>query len=152
METAVKITAYLSPIVVTALLYAFSYEIDTEQFLTITVQLVWGILFALGGAIVFLSKFSFTTTSTDIFRRNTTNFVKSISFPLVIYTLSFIFISIFYPARQFLKESFKLSEVTYIALRSFADSLLTGLILIPAIGSIFVGMWCIFLAIKHESK
>lgn len=137
----------------TKILFHNGFQVETGNMLSLLLQLVWGVMIALGGGIVFLSKFKFSNG--DLQQKTwarVTIGVQNFALPLLLHTLVFIFLSILYPLRNFLKLKFAISEPVYIQMGSLADSALFSLMVTPSIGSLIVGFWCIYLALNHRTN
>ena len=141
------------PIAGTAILVKQGYNVDTGKMLELTLQLVWGILVSLSGGIIYLSKFKFrANNSIHEFRKRMSLGIQIVSLPMVLHTLLFVFVTLAYTSREFLKEKFSLSPETFLCVRTFGDSLLISLIVVPAFFSIIVGTWCMYMAVYHEKE
>lgn len=141
------------PLIISVILYLLKMEMNTGEFLSLTLQIVWGIMISLGGSVIYLTKFKFKdNNSKHVFRKIVTDYMKWLCFPLIIQTLIFIFIAIFYPLREFLSNRLSINTSLYQKLAIAIDSFLVGLISIPSVFSILIGLWCIYLAIYHENE
>ena len=143
----------IAPILIGTVLNYFDFNIDTGVFLSLSLQLVWGIMFALGGGLVYLAKFKFSEKEiAGKYQKIITKNIQKLCFPLILQTLFFILLSLFYPARLFIKNCLKISDQSYTSLSTLSDSGLMSLILIPSLFSILVGLWCIYLAVYNTQS
>ena len=55
---SIHVIAFAIPFVLGAVLYFLGFSTNSEKVLTLFLPIVWSIMFALGGAIVFLVKYS----------------------------------------------------------------------------------------------
>lgn len=139
------------PAIITIFLFKNNFELKTNDFLTLLLQLVWGIMVSLGGSILFLNNYDFNMEiGTHKVRKEISDRIQAISLILIFHTLIFILISVFYPIRIYLKEKFHISGQDYLNIARVSDCALFSLILIPAIAAIAVGIWCLYIAIYHK--
>lgn len=139
------------PFAIALALYTNDFNINTKEFLDLTLQLVWGIMVALGGGVVYLSKFNFSNNNTEhTWQKKIIKETQKICYPLLLQTLIFVFLSIIYTSKSYSTKAFGLENESYKNAAIFFDSVLMSLIITPAIFSIAVGMVCIYMAVHHE--
>ncbi len=138
------------PLLIASPLAYFKFYFNTSEFLGLTVQLIWGILFSLGGGLVYLSNIKYDLTNVNhIYRKAGSDKIQSLCFPLIIHTLCFIGICLVFPAREIFIKNLQTSR--YVAMADLADSLFFGFMVVPSIASILVGAWCVYMALYHKA-
>ncbi|MBL7542585.1 MAG: hypothetical protein JNL11_02160 [Bdellovibrionaceae bacterium] len=147
MKNKFVVFIFIAPFLLWLLLWSIDFEIDTSVFLSMSLQVVWAVLFALGGGVIYLSKFKFTQSSEEKFYKLGTDNIKSLCFPLIFQTLLFMIVSLLYPSRNFIKKLFSITPEISLKISIFSDSFLMSLITISSLGSLIVGAWCLYLAI-----
>lgn len=143
----------VSPIVISTLLIRNNFNPDTGSMLNLFLPLVWGILIALGGGIIYLNDHRAKGKGLFIlFLNSIAERAKTLSLTLIAETLIFILFAILFPARGFIKSCFGISETTYDKIRLFSDSILFSTIVVPSIFAVFVGMTCLLISFNSEKS
>jgi hypothetical protein len=141
------------PLFISALLCWSSFKVDMEKLLSIFLPIVWSILFALGGAIIFLNSDTGKGLSGNSDKKLTKQ-VTQLSLVLMLQTAMFLVLSTAYPAKDYLVSH--LSKIELLkgnldGLICFYQSLLFSLILTPSIFSMVVGGWCLYVATNKNA-
>ena len=105
-------------------------------------------MFALGGSIIFLVKYSSKKISS--WEKRVTRDVLSYSFVLIIQTLFFLVLGTIFLARTFLLKFVWVSSHLSV-LSNLIECSLFAFILVPSVASILVGAWCLYLAVNYGS-
>ena len=143
----------LLPFALAYLCYRGGFEVNTNQTLTLFLPLVWGILFALGGGVVYLNDHRFDVATPagkilDAIAERTRVF----SLVLIGHLMIFILLAIMFPARAFLSNVFGLSGTGLSIARSSAESLLFCTIAVPALFSVVVGACCLLVSFNRDKQ
>jgi hypothetical protein len=143
---------FSSPFLLTGILCSLKFQIDSGNTVSVFLSFVWGIMFALGGAIVFLEKLTFSGTTSEVeFQEKAARRVVLLSFSLILHSLIFIFLCLAFIAKEFLIEAFYLTGVPLTKIACLAESALFSFIAVPSIGSVIVGGWCLSLSVSKEN-
>ena len=144
------------PILLAAIFFGVGLKINVEKLLTLFLPVVWGIMVALGGGIVFLKKYDFGKQPGQV--RNYAKLnkkVTSLALILLIQTLAFLVLSLFFPAHDYIRTTIKhvdWFDSHWGILSNGYNSLLFSFIVCPSILSVIVGMWTVYLALNDEKS
>jgi hypothetical protein len=141
------------PIFAALVLFWLGFKTDVEKMLTLFLPIIWGIMFSLGGGLVFLKRYKFDRLSDGRFKEKLSRHVMTFSVILMFHTLLFLIASSFYPAKGFF---FELSgPIGWLSIHRESlcrayQGFLFSLILLPSIASILVGAWALYLIMNEN--
>jgi NADH:ubiquinone oxidoreductase subunit 5 (subunit L)/multisubunit Na+/H+ antiporter MnhA subunit len=148
-----NIISIASPILLTGVFFYCGMELHTGEMLTLFLSIVWGVLVAIGGAIVFLRTFNFQGNAAFLTTQKKSH-QKAINLCLILLVeaMLFLILSLFYPTRHLLRKKIEFVQAHYNELGNLYDSMMFSLIIVPSICSVFIGIWCIYLVLNSEHE
>lgn len=139
----------VSPLLVGGLLFCWGFEAETEKMLTLFLSIVWGVMVALGGSIIYMRTFDFSQQDPFLQRQKSSNKTAiDLSVILIMQTLLFLILSVLFPVKSFVISSLGVQKVSLYS--QIYDCLLFSLIIVPSLSSILIGIWCLYLTLNKK--